>query len=133
MNNNIQSRRLVILNDTVQWFSNHPRAKQDRTNMMRSKGCLYFKDSDTGCSIGRLITDKELCRKLDEFAMSGVLAPDIFELLPPNLKELGQLFLYQLQALHDNDDNWLNGSNTNNKLSDKGNELYESIKREFCV
>lgn len=125
-NTELKHKRLTILDDTVKWFSVHPRAIGTTA---ATKSCLYYKDENTGCSVGRLIPDKELCKKLDDFAMSSVSSDDVFNLLPEQLKVLGQEFLAELQSIHDNDEFWVNGGG----LSDKGKLEYEYIKRSFCV
>ncbi len=71
-----------------------------------SPRCKYFMEGSPGCAIGRLIEDKELCRKLDECSNTGVDEDEIFSKLPADLQEYGPDFLRELQELHDEDNNW---------------------------
>jgi hypothetical protein len=62
--------------------------------------CSY----EAGCAVGRLISNKTLCKVLDERNSSAVA--DVFSRLPKSVQKYGKAFLAALQSLHDNESNW---------------------------
>lgn len=106
-NLSIEAKRLSVLEDTCTYFNLNNRNVESGTY-----NCLYYPVSDKteGCAIGRLIKDKELCKRLDlgiGFDQSkGVSFSEVFKLLPDELQELGKDFLTALQSLHDSGTNW---------------------------
>ncbi len=115
----LQTKQLALLEDTIKFFNSENRCEID-------SGCKYFDESKYGCAIGRLIPDKELCKRLDLLESAGVSADIVFNQLPDNLKEYGQRFLICLQNLHDRKANW-----NNEGLSNDGKAAVDAIKIEF--
>ncbi len=121
----IKEKQLKTLNDTIKAFN-------IGNLCITEKGmCRYYIEGKQGCAVGRLIEDKELCKKLDlkgntGFTNTGITNTEIFNQLPDELKELTQDFLYHLQKLHDFTEFWnIDGLN---KL---GLEEVEIIKTKF--
>lgn len=117
----LQQKQLAFLEETVAFYNLNNRC------VSLSGMCRYHIDGKDGCAIGRKIKDKDICHNLDSFeGDTGVDEVEIFEQLPPELKELGQNFLYRIQVLHDTKDNWRSDG-----ISDSGLERVKSIKRSF--
>lgn len=114
----IKERRLEIL----KWEKNNRNIFNRSTKFDK---CIY--SGEIGCAIGRLISDKELCEKLDSFKITGVYEPFVFNSLPENVKELGKPFLSDIQLLHDNEGYW-----NENGLSESGMFFYKKIKQTTC-
>ncbi len=122
----IKKLRLALLKETAAHFNSNNLSINSNKDIGSS--CLY---SGVGCAIGRLIEDKELCKKLDAFHTSGTTAvcrKEIFELIPESLQELGAEFLRELQYLHDEACNW-----TPTGLSTCGIKKFDEIKVWHCV
>ena len=88
----IQERRLEILN----WEKDN---RNINTRSVGADGCAYA--GPIGCAVGRLIDDKKLCAELDARIDSSVAAKSLFNSLPNEVQDLGQVFLTDLQRLHD--------------------------------
>jgi hypothetical protein len=98
---NITERRIKLINETAAFFNITNRCV-DYTGH-----CQYFALDKPGCAIGRLIEDKELCKRLDDMLSdTGVNMDAIFSKFPIELQELGQQFLYDLQYMHDLSEHW---------------------------
>ena len=104
--NELQVKQLSLLNDTIAYFN--------LFNLCMDDGrCQYspIKGRSEGCAIGRKLP-LELAQKLDkEFTFSpyennSICDREVFNLMPDELKELGQSFLAKLQSLHDDKSNW---------------------------
>lgn len=98
-----QQEKLALLDDTVKYYS-----EDTRRRCIGHGQCFYSPEKagnklSTGCAVGRLL-DIYTQLKLDLCKPSAV--PDIFELLPENVKKYGVDFLDDLQRLHDNEANW---------------------------
>lgn len=111
----LKEKQLEFLEDTIKHYNSNNRGKVPGNDIM----CQYsaIDGVSEGCAIGRHCS-KELCARLDstEFMdKSGVNNIDLFDLLPDNLRELGHCFLYNVQILHDRNENW-----NSNGLSGKG-------------
>ena len=80
------------------------------------------------CAVGRLITDKNLCHKLDtsHIEYGGTSVKCIFNALPIEIQELGIDFLTRLQGLHDSSEYW-----DENGVSEEGSYEVESIKNKY--
>ena len=119
----IQQRRMEIL----EW----EKTNRNLTNRNQKNGlsCLYtpLPGKPFGCAVGRLLTDRSVAEALDQMPESSVSRPDIFKMLPQDVKDLGLPFLRDLQTLHDVDDYW-----TNEGLSEDGMHYFESIIRIHC-
>lgn len=89
--------------------------------------CKYWtEDKPNGCAIGRLISDKKLCKELNPL---GTVGRDcVFDILPDELKDYGQNFLRELQMLHDTGDNW-----NETGLSERGKSVREEIKEQIAL
>ncbi len=118
----IKLKRKELLDETASHFNSTNRSVEKGVSI---SVCIY---SGVGCAIGRKIEDKELCKKLDWQIESAVSSDNTFQMLPENLKELGQDFLTELQNLHDAKGNWIESG-----LSDEGYQKYYKIIKEFCV
>ena len=120
----LQQKQLALLEDTVKFFNSENRC------INQYGGCNYYLEGKEGCAIGRKIEDKELCKELDKGLgpdlESAVDKISVFNRLPDNLKELGQKFLYRLQRLHDDGENWIRSG-----ISSKGEIIVKDIKETF--
>jgi hypothetical protein len=94
--NKLQLLQMGLLVSTAQHY-NHKNLGR-KTN----GSCSY----EAGCAVGRLISNKELCKKLDDRDSSSV--SDVFSRLPKSVQKYGKSFLADLQKLHDNDSHWDN-------------------------
>lgn len=113
--------KIALLEETAAFFNSG-----NRSTGPDGHSCLYWSPSNQeGCAIGRLIKDKELCKKLDgEFKDdSSVGSDEVFARLPIEIQEYGQVFLAELQALHDYHPNW-----DRDGLSQFGKNKVSSIK-----
>ncbi len=116
----IKQKQLRILNETINNFNSTNRC------VTENGSCNYYLEGKQGCAIGRLIEDKELCKKLDKLDYGGVSYHNVFDLLPDELKELTKGFLSDLQNLHDESECWNETGLTNRGLNRVG-----GIKVEF--
>lgn len=133
----LKEKQLRVLNETVLAYNNKTRS----VNASGSE-CFYYKEGTQGCAIGRLIANKELCKKLDikhinednakkKFGLTNYYPTDvstIFNRLPNDVKQLTKNFLRMLQILHDDDGKryW-----TDTGISDLGLQYVGTIKNEF--
>lgn len=101
--------RRKLLQETAEFFTLKNRC------VSKDKICKYYIEGKAGCAIGRLIEDKELCKRLDEQGLNNVSEPHIWNQLPSDIQEYGQDFLIHLQIFHDNPGFW-----TETGLSDRG-------------
>lgn len=113
----INERRLEIL----EWEKNN-RTLNNRS--FNAFGCAY--EGYIGCAVGRLIADKNLCKKLDREHESSVVEYGVFCQLPSDVQQLEQGFLLDIQILHDTYTNW-----TNTGLSEKGLTCYNEIVEKW--
>lgn len=120
MEKTLKEKQLDLLNETISFFNLGNRCIGSDS----STACFYYYEGKEGCAIGRKIEDKELCKSLDK--EGAVTRNYVFNLLPDNLKELGQDFLINVQGLHDTISFW-----TKTGLSEKGEEKVIEIKNEF--
>jgi hypothetical protein len=95
--NKLQINQMTFLMETV----NHYNLKN--RGMNENGQCCYV----GGCAIGRHLP-KELAKILDTFGNTSISNTEVFNLLPDNLKALGQSFLQSVQFLHDSSDFWDN-------------------------
>ncbi len=120
----LQTKQLALLEDIIKFFNSENRCTDNQDC------CKYYFEGKEGCAIGRLIPDKELCKKLDlgigEYNTSGVSNIEVFKLLPKELQYYEQEFLYRLQRLHDIKENW-----NSSGLTEKGQFITEDIKETF--
>jgi len=115
----LQQKQLALLEDTIKFFNSENRAEYNGK-------CTYHTEDGRGCAIGRLIPDKELCKKFDALEDSPVYEERVFSNLPDNVKEYGKFFLSELQKLHDHTECWsING------LSSIGEVKVQKIKHAF--
>lgn len=112
--------KIALLEETAAFFNSG-----NRSTGPDGHSCLYWSQSSQGCAIGRLIEDKELCRKLDgSFSDdSSVTNGEVFACLPVEIREYGRVFLAELQSLHDYLPNW-----DKDGLSQFGKNKVSSIK-----
>lgn len=112
-------KRRAVLNDTIAHFNLKNRC------VNRYGDCRYIvveKDKVRGCAIGRLIKDKELCKRLDK---RGPVS-EVFRFLPQFLKDLGERFLTVVQRLHDDEQNWREDG-----LSERGRDKAKAIRQKY--
>lgn len=93
-------QKLALLDETAAFFNSSNRCEGAHYS------CRYWMRGKAGCAIGRLIKDKELCRKLDEAKINAVNSDYVFNALPKDLQEYGRRYLAYLQCLHDDSFNW---------------------------
>jgi hypothetical protein len=118
MKTELQIKQLALLEETAKTYNSDNRCINDEGI------CKYFVEGKIGCAIGRLIEDKELCKRLDDSKGKVVKNIKIFNQLPEKLKEYTQEFLSDLQILHDNSDNW-----NEEGLSETGKKVVSQIIR----
>lgn len=121
-----QKKQLDFLNETIAHYNSKNRCEIN-------KRCKYspIEGVSEGCAVGRHITDKELCKHLDDLSAKdngSVNIKEVFDLLPKNLQELSQRFLGNIQQLHDNPYNW-----TETGLSIEGLNYVRHIKQIFSL
>jgi hypothetical protein len=91
-----KERRIKVLNATVKAFNIKTRCVDDYTGLWQ-----YHIEGKQGCAVGRLIKSIKLKKRLDEIMTNSngggaVSNPQIFKLLPKNVKVLGKAFLTRL-------------------------------------
>lgn len=119
----LQVKQLALLDDTVAHYNS-----TNRGIIVNNKGgndsCHYSPSATSeGCSIGRQIKDKKLCKKFDLKKNTPV---ELLEGLPEELLEYGLPFLRVLQRFHDSNECW-----NENGLTEVGKENYEIIKSNY--
>lgn len=99
----LQQKQLNFLTDTVNHYNINNRGINPKTGK-----CSY----EYGCAIGRHL-DQNLAKRFDYFPLGVNLFAGVrinneiaFNELDPKLKELGRMFLFEIQQLHDNARNW---------------------------
>jgi hypothetical protein len=112
----IKERRLEILN----WEKDNRNINNRSVKSDGAVGCAYA--GPIGCGVGRLIDDKKLCAELDRRLDSSVASNSLFNLLPKEVQDLGQIFLTDLQRLHDGIRFWIEKG-----LSSEGLIRYDAI------
>lgn len=117
----IKEKQLDFLNDTISHYNSSNRS-------LIGSFCSYLPQTNKslGCAIGRHVPDKELCKEFDK--IGSVNQNKVFNRLPSELKELGQIFLREIQILHDNANNW---NETGLTPYGKDKEIY--IKEKFEI
>ena len=121
---NLKEKQLAVLEETVNHFNRNNRAVK---LIDKKYKCVYspVEGISEGCAVGRLVKDKSLCDKFDERRLS-VTSPHVYNLLPPEIQELGDGFLRDLQNLHDDEHNW-----NKTGLSSIGKNEYINIKNNI--
>jgi len=125
MGKSIIEKQLELLEETVAYYSKHPRCVG--VNLNNLLVCKYDSRSlnikgTTGCAIGRKCKPA-LRKKLDELRES---LEELFDRLPILLNELGYGYLFQLQILHDTNEYW-----NNQVLTEEGIEYVNDFKNEI--
>lgn len=95
--------RQELFDNTINHFNSSNRAIAEDENGFI--GCKYRTKDGRACAIGREIPTT-LARKFDKTDDTAVDNDYIFDKLPQRLQDMGQYFLLEMQALHDNGDNW---------------------------
>lgn len=113
----IEKRRLEILD----WEKDNRNINNRSVNSVSM--CAY--SGPIGCAVGRLVSDKDLCYKMDSLDDSSIY--HVFSLLPEDVRELGKGFLSVVQELHDTNVYW-----NENGLTSRGMENYDDIKKNYC-
>lgn len=123
--------RLEVLEQTVAYYSEdvNRRCIDTKTNTCFYSGNTAGKKGiSDGCAVGRLLPE-ELREELDtlfEDTGGASSVTEAFHLLPVEIKELGEDFLYLLQKLHDADAFWYEGG-----LTKEGKEAVQKMKQQF--
>lgn len=122
----IESRRLEFLEDTVRYYSEDVL----RRAVSKTGKCQYKTEDGRKCAIGRHIIKDKDCEAFDMSKDNTVQEiirknPDC---LPEHVKELGVVFLINIQKLHDSRLYW-----NDNGISQEGKQEIEVIKREHCT
>ncbi len=119
----LKEKQLRILNETALAYTS-------KTRSIVHNVCMYYIKDSIGCAVGRLIEDKEFCKKLDSnFDEKGNIITDsssVFHRLPSEVQELGKEFLREIQKLHDMVVNW-----DDEGISEQGLLLVENVKLKF--
>lgn len=119
--NELQQKQLALLNETLAHYNS-----TNRSVGAVQQECKYYSNDTTGCAIGRLIEDKELCKKLDNLVHSSVNDSEVWKLLPESVKQYEQSFLDSLQSLHDTDVFWNEFG-----VTSKGESMVNAMKEKF--
>lgn len=125
----IKTRRAIVLQDTIQYYSQDPEGRRCKNN----DWCFYSpktvgkEETSEGCAIGRLLSPK-LQEELDKNYKGSGMKDSIFSILPQEIQDLGQDFLWRLQSLHDIDDNW-----NSEGLTKKGERRVKQIEKAYCI
>lgn len=106
----LKKARLAFLKDTVDFYSADPEGR--RSMDKEGETCRYRsnlkKDAPRRCAIGRWIPDENYVRTMD--SGDDTSFPDVVEqfpnMLPENIRALGDDFLWNVQRLHDEPFNW---------------------------
>lgn len=116
----MKEKQLEFLNKTIEKYT-----LKNRGYNKEREVCFYSPSNESpGCAIGSEVS-LEIAKKLDEINY-GVNDNYTFNLLPDNLKQLGQNFLTAIQNLHDTELFWdIEG------LSDIGKNQVNNIKEKF--
>lgn len=127
---NINQKRLNLLDETVQHYVedvNRRNLTNDRSKCFYSPISSRKEGISAGCAIGRKLPP-ELALEIDQkfpagCTISQLLSGQTFtERIPDTLKDMGVSFLQDLQSLHDNDRNWMEG-----KLTTVGVSWYDTM------
>lgn len=123
--NTLQQKQLAFLEDTVNFYNSENRV------LAHNGACIYSSTvKSPGCAIGRHLS-KDLARDFDVQKImfndrTDDLFVEYFEKLPTEIKELGDVFLGEIQALHDGGFNW-----NKDGISETGKIEIERIKKSF--
>ena len=119
----INTRRLLLLEETAMFYNTGNRSLDDYGNE-----CRYRGRNGTSCAIGRIVDEKTL-REL-HYGYEGKGVGCIFNtgVFPPHVKSLGKDFLDNIQQLHDKGYNWHSTG-----LSFTGVNKYEEIKHKITT
>jgi hypothetical protein len=121
----IQQRRLEFLNETVNYYSEDTSRRALTTDKDGHNYCEYCTKDGRRCAIGRVLNiDYQTSLSIHN---RSVDADVVYELVPDEIKELGRLFLSELQVLHDTDNCW-----DSNGLTNAGKRRVELIKLDYC-
>jgi len=95
-------KRTKFLEDFLEYYQGFA---STRRNKYKSRGRWTPIATSKGCAISRYLP-LELSKFIDKQGLTSVHNDTIFNLLPAELKELGQDFLLSMQSLHDTDEFW---------------------------
>lgn len=120
-----QRDKINLLIQTAGFFNSTNRSSNKD---FKSQSCLYNNPNSNlpGCAVGRLINDTKLKEKMDKSSNSGVCEPEIWNLIPKDVRDWGQEFLCELQGFHDVTQNW-----EDNGMSDRGIGKFNEIKEKI--
>lgn len=114
----LKTKRRKFLSFICEYYTSQNRSK----SAWISTSCAYRgKDAEgkvAACAIGLFLKDKDV--------EEGDLEEQAFPHLPKAMQHLGLPFLYDIQALHDEDENW-----DDEGLTDLGQIVKKSIKLSY--
>ena len=116
----LQQKQLDFLEDTVKYYSEDT----SRRAVKFSGGCFYRTDDGRKCAIGRHIPDELYDVSIENKSICSIIG---FECISDELRELGMLFLSDVQELHDSNVYWVSGEG----LSIEGGKRVDYIKRRI--
>ena len=116
--NELQQRQLDFLENTVKYYS-----EDTSRRAADNYSCRYRTSDGRKCAIGRHIPDELYNEKIEEHSIFEIFK---YECIPDELKELGGIFLCDIQYLHDKNFNWENCG-----LSSTGEEWVYFIKNKI--
>ena len=117
----LQQRQLDFLEDTVKYYSEDT---SRRAVTIGGSYCYYRTDDGRKCAIGRHIPDELYDVSIENKSICSIIG---FECISDELRELGMLFLMNVQELHDSDWYWVSGEG----LSTEGGKWVYYIKRRI--
>lgn len=95
-------KRTKFLEDFLEYYQGHAKT---RRNIYNNRGRWTPIPTSKGCAISRYLP-LELSKFIDSQGLNSVNHDLVFNLLPNEIKELGQDFLLSMQVLHDTDEFW---------------------------
>jgi hypothetical protein len=132
----LQEKRLAFLNDTLAYYEADPVNRRNAalgdTGCGNHAECTYAPQhaGTEGCAIGRHLP-LELAKRLDYWSDSSVNNPIVFNRLPDALKELGKVFLGDMQHLHDRGPLWIENDCQTDTAAERRANYVASLKKDY--
>ena len=132
----LQEKRLAFLNDTLAYYEADP---ANRRNAVPGRAlgvggeCTYAPQhaGTEGCAIGRHIP-LALAKRFDSITNdTSVSNPIVFNRLHDVLKELGKVFLGDMQRLHDRSWLWLDNDCQPGTAAERRANYVASFKKDY--
>jgi hypothetical protein len=126
----LAARRRAFLKEAVTFYGEDP--DERRSIYVDTVSCRY-RYKNNRCAVGRWISDKKYKKSFEGTSVRGFedkllnkTSIKIFKSLPQKIQSLGSDFIGEVQALHDDYDNW-----ADNGLSREGVLNVRRIKELF--